>query len=199
MPRVRTWHSPKRSLPSITHRPSVSCEVPEARGHTCLVPHSTPSTGSNNWASIGTKCPCDHPRESSHVELVKVPTPPGSPAASIDTSKPRPGPGFRLLSAEGGAQRPPHTHTHTDTALRSWGPAECTGSGPSASRGPSPRPRSPGLERNFLPCQASPPGRASFSLCPSVRQGQRMLCHPTYFSWALRNTPLLGRHFGKAG
>lgn len=53
--------------------------------------------------------------------------------------------------------------------------------------------------RTFLPGLALPPGRASFPLCPSVRQGQRMLCHATCFPRALRNTVCSENALGKLG
>lgn len=60
----------------------------------------------------------------------------------------------------------------------------CTGQRARKKSWPS-VPQSPWQESSLLPFLASPPGQASFSISPSVRQGQRMLCHPTYFSRVL--------------
>jgi hypothetical protein len=60
-------------------------------------------------------------------------------------------------------------------------------------------PQSPRAGRRLLPFLASAPGPTSFPVSPSVRQGQRMLCHPHLLLTGVMKHCLLGKHFEQLG
>lgn len=62
-----------------------------------------------------------------------------------------------------------------------------------------PTPQSPREESTLLPFLASPPSQASLAISPSIRQGQRMLCHPTYFSRSCETTVCLENTLSNLG
>ena len=76
-------------------------------------------------------------------------------------------------------------------------PASSSEGRPPPSRPPTPQ--SPREDSTLLPFLASPPGQASLAISPSTRQGQRMLCHPTYFSRCCETTVCLENTLSNLG
>lgn len=166
---------------------SMCWELPKTRGHICLAPCCTPGAG-NKGLSAALSPPTR--RESNNLEhavLGRVLAPPRAPAPMLTPQTPGV---THFLACVRGPQGP-------GGGLSLPGCPLPPGAGDRLSLRPqAPEPR---VESALLPRPASPPHRAGFSVRPSGGRGQRMLCHPTYFSRALRNRCLLGKHFEQLG